>query len=49
MPFRPLLQRIPAEQRDEIDREVRSSIQTYVAADRIKFGAVVVLASGTKA
>jgi SAM-dependent methyltransferase len=45
-PFLPLLQRVPAEQRSEIDREVISAIQQYADGDSIKFGAVVVLASG---
>ncbi len=47
-PFLPLLQRVPAERRNEIDREVLSAIQQYAGGDSIKFGAVVVLASGTK-
>ena len=47
-PFLPLLQRVPAEKRNEIDREVLSAIQQYADGDSIKFGAVVVLASGTK-
>jgi ubiquinone/menaquinone biosynthesis C-methylase UbiE len=48
-PFRPLLQRIPVEGRDEIDRKVIGAIQQYVDGETIKFGAVVILASGTKA
>ncbi len=48
-PFLPLLQRIPRSKRDEIDDEVIEAIQQYADADRIKFGAVVVLVSGTKA
>jgi hypothetical protein len=47
-PFLPLLQRVPAERRSEIDREVISAVQQYADGDSIKFGAVVVLASGTK-
>jgi SAM-dependent methyltransferase len=47
-PFLPLLQRVRAEQRHEIDRDVLSTIQEYADGDCIKFGAVVVLASGTK-
>jgi SAM-dependent methyltransferase len=47
-PFLPLLQRVPAERRNEIDREVISAIQQYADGDSIKFGAVVVMASGTK-
>jgi len=48
-PFLPLLQRIPRSKRDEIDREVIAAIQQYADADSIKFGAAVVLVSGTKA
>jgi SAM-dependent methyltransferase len=47
-PFLPLLQRIPEEKRDEIDREVITAIQQCADGNSIKFGAVVVLASGTK-
>jgi SAM-dependent methyltransferase len=47
-PFLPLLQRIPTEKRNEIDREVISAIQQYADGDSIKFGAVVVLASGVR-
>jgi len=48
-PFRPLLQRIPAETRDVINQEVIAAIQQYADGGGIKFGAIVVLASGTKA
>ena len=47
-PFLPLLQRIPAEKRAEIDRQVIRSVQQYADGPNIKFGAVVVLASGTR-
>jgi SAM-dependent methyltransferase len=47
-PFRPLLQRVPTEKRDEIDRAVVTAIQQYQDGDSIKFGAVVVLSSGIK-
>jgi SAM-dependent methyltransferase len=47
-PFLPLLQRIPTEKRNEIDREVISAIQQYADGGSIKFGAVVVLASGVR-
>jgi SAM-dependent methyltransferase len=47
-PFLPLLQRVPAEKRDEIDREVITAIRQYVDGDSIKFGAVVMLASGMR-
>jgi SAM-dependent methyltransferase len=45
-PFLPLLQRIPAEKRAEIDRDVITAIQQYADGGSIKFGAIVVLASG---
>lgn len=48
MPFLPLLQRIPAEKRDKINREVLATIQQYAEGDSIKFGAAVVLAAGVK-
>jgi len=48
-PFLPLLQRIPASRRNEIHREVIDAIQQYADGDSIKFGAVIVLVSGTKA
>jgi ubiquinone/menaquinone biosynthesis C-methylase UbiE len=48
-PFLPLLQRVPVEKRDEVDHEVITAIQQYADGNSIKFGAVVVLASGTKA
>jgi len=48
MPFRPLLQRIPAEKRGEIDREVIATIEQYADGGSIRFGATVVLVSGTK-
>jgi SAM-dependent methyltransferase len=48
-PFLPLLQRVPAEKRDEINREVLTAVQQHADGDSIKFGAAVVLASGTKA
>jgi len=47
-PFLPLLQRIPPTTRNEVNRDVYRAIQQYVEDDKIKFGAVVVLASGRK-
>jgi SAM-dependent methyltransferase len=47
-PFLPLLQRVPTEKRNEIDREVISAIQRYADGDSIKFGAIVVLASAVR-
>jgi SAM-dependent methyltransferase len=48
MPFRALLRRVPAEKRDEVDSEVMAAVQQYADGDSIKFGAVVVLVSGTR-
>ena len=45
-PFRPLLERVPAGKREEIDREVVAEIRTRMEGEVVKFGAVVVLASG---
>ena len=47
-PFRPLLERVPAEEWDEINREVHAAVRQYVEGDCVKFGAVVVLASGKR-
>ncbi len=47
-PFLPMLQRVPAEQRDQVDQQVVRGVQQYVDGENIKFGAVVVLASGVK-
>jgi len=47
-PFLALLQRVPASKRNEIDREVIDAIQQYADGENIKFGAVIVLGSGTK-
>jgi ubiquinone/menaquinone biosynthesis C-methylase UbiE len=47
-PFLPMLSQVPAERWDEINAAVHASIQKYVHGDEINFGAVVVLAAGTK-
>ena len=47
-PFLPLLERVPASKWNEINREVYQEISRYREGDSIKFGAVVVLASGKK-
>jgi hypothetical protein len=47
-PFLALLQRVPAESRDELDREAITSIRQYADGDSIKFGAVVALVSGMR-
>jgi len=48
-PFRALLERVPREKWDAINAEVHASVRKYVDGDSVKFGAVVVLASGEKA
>lgn len=48
LPFRGLLDRVPKEKWPEINREIYESVGPYARADRIEFGALVVLASGIK-
>ncbi len=48
VPFRPLLERVPRERWDEVNADVHSAIRQYVDGESVKFGAVVVLAAGTK-
>jgi len=45
-PFLPMLQRVPAEKKEQLDREVLQAVQKFAEDGSIKFGAVVVLASG---
>jgi SAM-dependent methyltransferase len=47
-PFLDLLQRITAENRAEVDREVINAIRQYADGDSVKFGAVVGLTSGMR-
>jgi ubiquinone/menaquinone biosynthesis C-methylase UbiE len=47
-PFLPLLGRVPADRWEEINRDVYAAINRYREGDSIKFGALVVLASGKK-
>jgi SAM-dependent methyltransferase len=46
-PFRPLLARVPKAEWEKVDREVRVAIQKCVKDGEIRFGATIVLASGT--
>ncbi len=46
--FRVMLDRVPAEKWDEINREVVAAVQKYVVGDEIRFGATVVFAAGEK-
>jgi len=45
-PFRPMLERVPAEQWPTIRAEAKAAIERYRVGDEIRFGADVVLASG---
>lgn len=47
-PFRALLDRVPPEKWDEINRDVHAAVRHYVDGDSVRFGAVVVLASGKR-
>ena len=48
VPFRPLLDRVPPEKWDAVNREVHAALRRYTEAGSMKFGAVVVLASGMR-
>jgi SAM-dependent methyltransferase len=48
VPFRPLLDRIPPEEWDTVNRKVHAALSRYAEAGSVKFGAVVVLASGVR-
>jgi SAM-dependent methyltransferase len=45
-PFRPMLERVPAEEWPAIRAEAKAAMQRYRGGDEIRFGADVVLASG---
>ncbi len=45
-PFRPMLERVPADQWPVIRAEAKAAIERYRVGDEIRFGADVVLASG---
>jgi SAM-dependent methyltransferase len=47
VPFRPMLDRVPANQWPQIHAEVIAAIMQYVRGENIEFGASVVLASGS--
>jgi SAM-dependent methyltransferase len=47
-PFLPMLKRVPAEKREQVNREVLEALGRLADGGSIKFGAVVVLASGIK-
>jgi len=48
VPFRPMLERVPAELWPQIHAEVRAAVNRYSDGQKIAFGASVVLASGRK-
>jgi SAM-dependent methyltransferase len=48
VPFRPMLERVPQNQWDEVNAEVHAAISKYVQGDTVNFGVVVVMASGTR-
>jgi hypothetical protein len=48
VPFRPMLDRVSADEWPRIHNEVLAAIGQYVRGENIEFGASVVLASGTK-
>jgi SAM-dependent methyltransferase len=45
-PFRPMLERVPAEEWPAIHAEAKAAIERYRVGDEIRFGADVILASG---
>jgi len=47
-PFLPMIKRVPAEKWEQMNREVLESVGRHAEGGSIKFGAVVVLASGRK-
>jgi SAM-dependent methyltransferase len=47
-PFRPLMERVPADQWDEISKEIYTALGKYVEGDQVNFGATLVFASGMK-
>ncbi|HEX4785846.1 MAG TPA: methyltransferase domain-containing protein [Candidatus Sulfotelmatobacter sp.] len=48
VPFRPMLERVPARQWPEINADVHAAVRQYWDGDKLSFGASVVLASGKK-
>ena len=48
-PFQPMLGRVPTEQWPDVQEKVLTAIRQYQVGDEIRFGATIVLASGTKA
>ena len=48
VPFRPMLERVPADDWPQIHAEVHEAVAQYSDGEKIEFGASVVLASGKK-
>jgi len=48
VPFRPMLERVPAEKWPQVHEEVHAAVRQYSDGDKVAFGATVVLASGRK-
>ena len=48
VPFRPLLERVPASLWPEINAQVMAAVGKYSDGEKIAFGATVVLVSGKK-
>jgi SAM-dependent methyltransferase len=48
VPFRPMLERVPAEKWPHIHAEVHAAVRQYWDGEKVAFGASVVLASGKK-
>ena len=48
VPFRPMLESVPAERWPQIHADVHKAVSHYVSGSRVEFGATVILASGTK-
>jgi SAM-dependent methyltransferase len=48
VPFRPMVERVPAEMWPQIHAEVHAAVEKYFDGEKVAFGAEVVLASGKK-
>jgi SAM-dependent methyltransferase len=48
VPFRPMLERVPAEMWPRIHNEVHAAVGKYFDGDKVAFGATVVFASGSR-
>jgi len=48
VPFRPMLERVPADQWPQVHADVHAAVRQYSDGEKVAFGASVVLASGKK-